>query len=277
MTASVDWNDGSAAEAWNLAADITHTYPKSAARYVPTVTLKDPSDNTNPVEVNAVVFQDSQAPTGAFAVSPGAAWATLSTVTVTQQGDLSDNWSPADHITRSVDWGDGTTSDWTSTAPATHVYTVEGPYTPTVTITDEAGNAAAVATSLVTVSADKVAPVVTLTLPRNKHSVRAFRTLRGKATDVGTGVATVSVKAVEKRGTAWYGYNAKTKTWLKAATKTKAFGRARAAVVTTNSRHQWAVSLTGLRKGTLVYNAFAKDLVANRSATLTHKALLTKR
>ena len=35
--------------------------------------------------------------------------------------------------------------------------------------------------------------------------------------------------------------------------------------------------LSGLRKGTLVYKAFAKDKVGNKSATISHKATLTRR
>ena len=46
-----------------------------------------------------------------------------------------------------------------------------------------------------------------LTLPKPKHSVKAWRTLRGKATDAGTGVKSVWLKAV-KRGATWFGYNA---------------------------------------------------------------------
>jgi hypothetical protein len=277
VTASIDWNDGSPAQAWTMAADVTHTYPKTAARYVPTVTLKDASNNSNPVEVNAVVMNDSVAPTGAFTVSTGSAWAKLSTVTVTQQGDLSDNWSPADHIARSVDWGDGTTTDWTTSDPATHVYAAAGDYTPTVTITDEASNAAAVPTSLVTVTADLVAPVVKLTLPRSKHSVRAFRTLRGKVTDAGTGVKSVTLKAVEKRGRAWYGYNAKTKKWVKAASKARAFAVARALRPVPTATHTWSAALRGLTKGTLVWKVAASDLVGNTSVPLSHQAALTKR
>ncbi|MFZ2012424.1 MAG: hypothetical protein WAV00_01210 [Nocardioides sp.] len=147
-----------------------------------------------------------------------------------------------------------------------------------MTITDEAGNHTELTLAAVTVKVDSVGPRVKLVLPKNKHSVRAFRTIKGKATDTGgTGVKNVTVKAIEKRGTFWYGYNAKTKTWLKAATKTKALAKARVAVVRTNSRHVWAVTLKGLRKGTLVYRAFAKDKVANKSATLTHTATLTRR
>lgn len=278
VTAMVDWNDGSPAEAWNLAGNTTHTYPLTAARYVPVVTLTDSSTNSNPVSSNAVVINDSEAPTGSFTTGPATAWAKLDAVTLTQTA-LADNWSPAENITRSVDWGDGSAPEaWTTGTTLAHTYTVAGDFTPAVTLTDEAGNPAVAPGTAVHVNVDSTAPVVRFVLPKSKHSVRAFTTLKGKATDTGgTGVSKVTVKAIEKRGTAWYGYNATTKRWVKASTKAKAYSRARAAVVSTGARHLWTVKLSGLRKGTLVYKAFAKDLVKNKSATISHKATLTRR
>lgn len=280
VTRTVTWGDGSS-NVYATGDPITHTYALTEARYVPHVTLKDAANNTTEVDAaEGVVVADHQAPTGSFAVSRTAAWATYSKVAVSQTAVVADNWTPGDLVTRTVDWNDGTpTQTWSGTTPPpSHVYAVAGSFAPVVTMTDEAGNHADVTLDTVTVKVDSVGPRVTLLLPKSKHSVRAFRTLKGKATDTGgTGVARVTLKAVEKRGTVWYGYNATTKTWLKAATKTKAFAKARAAVVRTTSTHVWAVTLKGLRKGTLVYKVFAKDKVANKSATITHKAALTRR
>ena len=277
VTRTVDWGDGTSTT-YAAGAAITHNYGLKEWRYVPMVTLKDATGNKSPqpVEAPAVVIRDTEAPTGSFAVTPGSAWAKYSTVTLTQSA-LSDNWSPAANITRSVDWGDGTITAWTTTGPLTHRYTAVGQYTPTVTITDEAHNAADVPTSLVTVTADTVAPTVRLTLPAHRHSVKAWRTLRGRATDAGTGVKSVWLKAVEKRGHAWYGYVAKTHTWAKATTKAKAFGKARAFTLSTGATHRWAARLVGLRKGTLVYKVKATDQVGNTSALLSHLAKLTRR
>jgi hypothetical protein len=276
VTRNVDWNDGTAPAAWTIGTTIDHTYPLTEQRYTPTVTLKDAAGNTTVVDVPAIVINDSQAPTGTFSAAPAAAWASLTHVTVTQS-TLSDNWTPQAAIARSVDWGDGTTTPWASASTIAHVYTTGGTFTPTVTITDEAGNAAQVAASAVDVTVDSVAPVVKLLLPAKKHSVRAWKTLLGKATDTaGTGVKHVSLRAVEKRGTAWYAYRATTKTWVKASTKARAFARSTAFSLSTNGRHLWSARLVRLRKGTLVYKVWAQDKVANRSTTLTHKATLTR-
>ena len=114
-------------------------------------------------------------------------------------------------------------------------------------------------------------------MPTSRHSLTAWKTLRGKAVDTGTGVKKVSLRAVEKRGSAWYGYNATTKKWLKASTQTKAFGRSKAFSLTTDAQDRWSATLAGLRKGTLVYKVRAKDRVGNKSKALTHQATLTRR
>ena len=77
-------------------------------------------------------------------------------MTVTQSA-LADNWSPADKITRSVDWGDGTITDWPTGDSLSHVYAAAGTFTPKVTLTDEAHNTALpIDSSAVVVSADTV-------------------------------------------------------------------------------------------------------------------------
>jgi hypothetical protein len=275
VTRTVDWNDGSGPEAWPSGTTINHTYPLTEQRYVPTVTLEDAAHNVRVVDAEAIVINDDEAPTGTFANETPTAWAAFTKVHVSMS-DINDNWTPDDLIVRTVDWGDGTTTDWTTGATARHVYATAGSYTPVVTITDEAHNALPVSTSEVVVTADTTGPKVRLTLPKAKHSVTAWKTLRGKATDAETGVKSVWLKAVEKRGTSWFGYNAATHKWVKSASKAKAFSRAKAFTRTTNAQDQWTAKLAKLRKGTLVYKVRATDHVKNRSTTVTHKADLTK-
>jgi hypothetical protein len=273
---TVDWNDGSLPQVWTTGTTLNHSYPLVEKRYVPTVTLEDAALNVRVVDVPAVVINDTEAPTGAFGVGTATAWAKFTSVRVTQS-DINDNWTPDALIARSVDWGDGTTTAWTTGNSLSHVYATAGSFTPTVTITDEAHNATVVPTSAVTVTADTVGPRVKLVLPTALHSVKTWRTLRGTATDAGTGVKKVSLKAVEKRGGHWYGYNSVQHTWVRAATKAKAFARSKAFSLTTNALHRWSAKLVGLRKGTLVYKVRATDNVANRSAAVVHKARLTAR
>jgi hypothetical protein len=283
VTRTVDWGDGTGPQVWTTGTTINHTYvvgPSQEVRFAASVTLKDGSGNTTKVDVvPAPVFHDTTKPVGVFSASPSAAWARLTKVTLSQNS-LSDDKSPEADITKSINWQDGSAPEvWTGDIPVTHVYTRGGTFTPVVTATDEAGNAAAIDASAVTVKVDSTPPVVKLTLPRrHKASVRSWKTLRGKATDShGTGVKSVSLRAVEKRGKAWYGYNAKTKKWVKAGTKTQAFARTRAFTLKTTPTHTWAATLMKLTKGTLVYKVRATDLVKNTSAWVSHTATLTRR
>jgi hypothetical protein len=283
VTRTVDWGDGSPTQPWTTGTTIAHPYtltPAQEIRFAATVTLKDAANNTTTVDViPAPVFNDHTAPTGTFSVSPTAAWSGLTKVSITQDA-LNDDRTPSAFITRLVTWGDGTTSDWTGTGPAKHVYAETGTHThtPTVTLTDEADNTSdPIATQAVVVSTDTVAPKVTIAKAKPAHAVKAWRTLRGKATDrAGTGVKSVWLKAVEKRRAGWFGYNAATHTWAKAATKTKAFKKAKPFTRTTNAQHRWTAKLAKLAKGTLVYKVRATDMVGNRSATVTRTAKLTK-
>lgn len=277
VSRTVHWGDASSPQSWPSGTTLNHTYP-GVGRYLPTVTLTDGSSNVRTVQVPAVVVGDTTAPTGAFAATPGQAWATFTPVTLSQSA-LSDDFTPSDSITRSVNWGDGSApTPWTAGTTTKHVYATAGSFAATVTITDEAGNHQDVVASAVTVELDSAAPVLKLLLAKPRHSVKAWKTLRGTATDApGTGVKHVSLRAVEKRGTKWFGYRPATKTWVKAATKAGAYQKSRAFALTTGATHRWAAKLVGLRKGTLVYRVSATDQVANVSATLVHKARLTKR
>ena len=130
----------------------------------------------------------------------------------------------------------------------------------------------------VTVTTDTVKPVVRLTLPRRRLAyVATWKTLKGMATDTaGTGVVRVEVRAVQKRGTAWYAFKPTTRTWVKTASKARAFAKAGVRKVVPTATGSWAAALPRLRKGTLVYKVVAVDLAANRSATVTRRQRLTR-
>jgi hypothetical protein len=120
--------------------------------------------------------------------------------------------------------------------------------------------------------------VVRLTLPKRRLAwVATWKTLRGRATDTaGTGVARVEVRAVQKRGTAWYAFKPTTRTWVKTGSKARAFAKAGVRKVVPTATGTWAATLPRLRKGTLVYKVVAVDRAANRSATATRQQRLTR-
>ena len=119
---------------------------------------------------------------------------------------------------------------------------------------------------------------MTVKVPRKAvaDEVGSWKKVLGTATDdKGTGVAGASVLAIEKRTGGWYFFKATTKTWLKAATKAKAWKRAKAVAAKVDAKGAWVARLPGLRKGTLFVRATATDVAGNVSAPVTRKAVLT--
>ncbi|GAB3779896.1 PKD domain-containing protein [Nocardioides ungokensis] len=277
ITRVVDWKDGTPAETWpSGGTQIGHTYPLTGLWH-PTVTLTDAVGNSVVLPLGAAVTGDTAPPTGAFTAGPGSAWASYSTVALTQEAISDGDFSAAADIKRTVDWGDGSAAaTWATGTAAEHVYTAAGSYTPKVELTDEAGNSATYDASVVTVTLDSVAPTVTLKAPRYARSVRSSRTLKGSATDAETGVAGVRVKAVEKRGTRWYGYRPATGTWVKAASKKAAWRQARAAAVTPTATGTWSSPLRHLAKGQLLVKSNGRDLVGNTSTWVLTSRKLTR-
>jgi hypothetical protein len=277
ITRTVNWGDGTPFELWTGGTTISHLYAADGL-YRPVVILTDAVGNSRTVVVPAIVPGDKTAPTGTFTTGPANVWAGVTTVNLTQTA-LSDDFSPASYVLRWINWGDGTpVQAWSSTISATHVYAAAGGYKPVVLLRDEAGNTGQVAAPAVDVAADTVGPVVKLTLPKKAvaDEVGSWKRVLGTATDVkGSGVAGASVVAIEKRGTGWYFYKATSKTWLKAATKAKAWKRAKAAVAKVDAKGAWVARLSGLKKGTLFIKATATDLAGNVSKPVPHKAVLT--
>lgn len=276
ITRSIDWGDGSAVQAWTTGTAIDHSYA-TQGRYLPCVTLVDLAGNSVTVALDAIVIDDTTAPTGSFSATPAAGWASYTKVAVTQL-TLSDDFSPAPFIQRSVVWGDGVVSSWTSGSTLTHVYKVAGSYTPTVVAVDEAGNHSDLAATQVTITKDSVGPLLRLKLPVvNKTAVRSWLPIKGVATDAGVGVRLVRVKAVEKRGTVFYAYRPLTKKWVKAGmTRAGAWQKAGLIRVVPGLSGRWQTRLAHLSLGTLSYKAAAVDRVGNTSKTLTHSQKLTR-
>ncbi len=277
ITRTVDWGDATTPVDWPTGDTIDHLYAADGL-YRPTVTLQDGQGNSRVIALDPIVPGDVTAPSGSFTSSPLTAWRALTPVNVTQTS-LSDDFSAAADVDRWVDWGDGgAPQSWVGTVSLAHIYATAGVYTPQVIVRDEAGNTTQIAAQAVTVKADTVAPVVKIMQPRKaiRDEVSAWKKVIGTSSDVnGTGVDTVSVRAIEKRATGWFFYKASAKTWVKAATKAKAWKRSKPAVVDPAASGAWTVRLAGLKKGKLFVRATATDVAGNVSQPVTRKAVLT--
>lgn len=270
---TIDWGDGTT-QPWNGG---THTYAVDLQAYHPTITLEDAAGNTRTVALGTVVVGDQTAPTGAFGVT-SSGWARWTKVELTET-TCEDNFSSADHVTRTVAWGDGTTNTWAGGATPTHVYATADTYSPVVTLVDEAGNTdEATMANTVVVGADTAKPTVSVTKPATRRTwVRKWVTLHGKARDAATGVRVIKLRLVEKRGSAWYAYRGTTRRWVRGGTtEAAALRRTTLAKTRPTAKNTWSYNVSGLRKGRFVVRVQAVDNVKNRSAfravgqTLTH-------
>jgi hypothetical protein len=270
---TVDWGDGTV-EPWE-GTTIQHAYADGV--YRPAVTLTDKAGNSRRVPVRVVVVGDETAPTGSFEVTPQSAWAGHTRVRLTQTS-LSDDFSAPGDVLRVVDWQDGSEPTvWRAGLTVRHVYTAPGSYTPSVELVDEAGNAAAgTVAGTVLVSRDVAAPTTTLVRPGAAKRVRSWTRVRGTATDEGVGVQQVRVALAQKRGRAWWAYDARSGAWSQAGAKRAALKRSVPAVHTGDSG-TWSQRVRGLRKGTLVVRVSARDLVGNVSPAQVHTQRLTRR
>ncbi len=277
ITQRVNWGSSTPlVNATGLVTSFTHSYGPAKAVHHPVVTVSDAAGNSNTYDLTAVVA-DVTAPTGTFSVSPASAWANWTKVTL-DQTDLQDDLSSADAISRLVTWGDGHQQSWAAGTTLTHRYTVGGTYTPSVSITDEAGNTADLATASVAVTVDSTAPAVRTKLPQHAtKAVSRWTTLKGRASDLGTGVRKIRLRAIEKRGSVWYAYRPVRETWVRAgSSRAAAWSKARVAKVAPGTTNAWTFQLHHLKVGVLIYKVSAVDNVKNRSAWKTQRTVLTR-
>jgi len=266
-----DFGDGST----STSQKPTHTYD-SPGDYTATLTVTNSAGSDTATNHVTVTDPDDQPPTGTFSIGPASGWANGTRVTLTQ-ASISDNKTPAGSIRRSVSWKDGSIAEvWSAGTTITHVFRAAGSYTPTVTLTDLAGNSFTASTAAVHLRADTAAPTARLRRPTARSSATAWRTLKGRDGDVGSGVAWVHLSAIEKRGGAWYVYRPASRSWVKARSRAAALLKSHAARAVIIGASQWTYRLAGLRKGTLVLRLVAGDQAGNRSRSLTYSQSLTR-
>jgi len=231
---------------------------------------------------------DTTAPNGTFTVVPTHAWLLFdflsldespqsASVTI-KQVTLSDDTSTT--ITRRVLPGDGTSArSWASGSSLVISYTKAGTFTPKVELTDGFGNTRAVPLSPVTISEDTTAPVVRITRPSSsmRDRIAGWRKIRGTAVDGQTGVDTVLVMLVQKRGAYWYVYNFHKHVWLKGRTgqiATLAHTKARPAILSTDSLDQWHTArIRGLKTGKIVVRSVAFDNSINLGMAIVRQRI----
>ncbi|WP_231953594.1 ExeM/NucH family extracellular endonuclease [Actinoplanes derwentensis] len=264
ITRVVDWGDGSAVQTLAVGTTkATHAYTKAGSFKV-TVTLSDEAGNKATITASTVVVK---AQAGTYKLNTKAIWTTQS---------VSLGVSGVTGATQlSIVWGDGSTTKTTAAnATVVHKYTKAGNFAVKVTPSNAAGAGKAVTVGTVKVTKDTAKPTVSLTKPSHSERASSWKTVTGKATDKGLGVAKAKVKAIEERSGKWYYYSAGK--WTKA--KSKKDAQAKAAVLTAvpNAKGVWSVKLTGVTKGKLLITYTATDKAGNTATVRTHTVRITK-
>lgn len=158
VSRSIDWGDGTAAQAWS--AQPQHVYAKVGS-YTITVTLKDQAGNTAVEKTKANVVDNP--PTGTFTVQ----WDN-STGAATVDAVVKDDITPSSAITGTIDWKDGSPVDsFTGSGTLAHTYAkTAARYVPTVVLTDDHGYTTTYQTPAIVIN-DTAAPTGTFVLNRS--------------------------------------------------------------------------------------------------------------
>lgn len=166
--------------------------------------------------------------------------------------------------TRTVLADDGTAAKpWASGSTFILRYTKAGTYHPSVQVVDAFGNSRVVELGPVTIAVDETVPTIHIATPARPGRVASWRRIRGTASDTGTGLALVGAFVMEKRGSTWWTYDFKKRTWLKGYTsrrKSEAKSKASPVLMPPPASGAWRTpAIKGLTAGTLYVEAAAFD------------------
>ena len=267
ITRVVTWGDGSAPQTLAAGAtSATHAYGKTGS-FTVSVTLTDAAGNTGKATIKGSAKVTVAAQPGTFALEKSSIWAG-------QYAYVRIKGLTGGVTKVVVAWGDGTTSTSPGAGSVAHKYGTAGSYRITVTPYNALGAGKAVTAGTIKVTKDFLKPAAGLTVPKNTGHVSSWKTLTGKAFDIGLGVDHVQVRLIEQRSGKWYYYTGST--WVKAASESAATAKAKVIQAKPNAKGTWTVKVAGLQKGTLKISYRAKDKAGLLSSWQTRTVKLTK-
>jgi hypothetical protein len=247
----VAWGDGTTSTLSATQASIGKQYTK-AGRFTITLTLSDAAGNKRTQSSVVTV------------TAPGAFRLDRTSVSHHQPFKITITAVPAGTTRITMNWGDGYVSNLAGANQAvSHSYyhknegglVPAGTVKPTAVFTNAAGSTVPIAVGALTVKKDSWNPKAAITKPSRPTRVSSWKTLRGTATDQGSGVHYVRVVAKRTSGGKTFCYTAK-KTWIRYRGSSDA-AKCRVDVKATGGR--WSLALKGLAKGKLTVTVVATD------------------
>jgi hypothetical protein len=220
---------------------------------------------------------DTTAPNGTYVLARSSAYLVTTNVTgvsvASAKVQLRQTALDDPTASRSVEAGDGrAATQWRTGTVFTLSYSEPGRYLPVVTLADKAGNSRRVTLPAVVVLQDDARPKVKVKVPPRSTKASSWRVVRGTASDVGSGIASVYVFVMQREGDRWWGYDFRTKRWLRItdpAAEGKRFkSQPRAASPVVKANGTWVTPpLKGLKKRMTYIEFGGRDLAGNNART----------
>jgi len=269
ITKVVAWGDGTTSRLLPTQTSISTQY-HTVGKFPVTLTLTDQAGNAKVVKSSVVV-----SPPAKFALSAGSLY-------LGQQFSIAISAVPAGTTRIVLYSGDGyyavlSGRNQTVTEYYYHRYKgalmPAGPVTLTAVFTNKNGSTTPIVVGRVTIKRDVWSPRVTITKPSKSNRASSWKTIRGTATDKGSGIPDVLVVVLRQSGSKFYCYTPK-KTWVRiypSSNLAKCFNYARV------SKGKWALAVKGQKRNTkLDVIALGSDWADRTSNTAERVTKLTR-
>jgi hypothetical protein len=143
----------------------------------------------------------------------------------------------------------------------------------TAVYANKSGESSQIEIGRITIKGDRWAPRVAITTPKNADRVSSWTTVRGAASDQGSGVQYVSVGLTRMSGNKPYCYTS-SKTWVRIVTDAQAQRQCLIRVRAVNGK--WALAVRGMKKGAITVSAVAADWAFHSSGVAVVTRSLTR-
>ena len=134
------------------------------------------------------------------------------------------------------------------------------PLTLTAVYTNRLGDTSQIVIGKITIKTDVSVPRFTITTPKNPNRVSSWKTLRGTASDQGSGVYRIALLVARTTGTKDYCYSSK-KSWIRVYNDSAPPKACQLYIPVAGGK--WSLSLNGLQKGGLVVFGAPIDWASN--------------
>jgi hypothetical protein len=269
ITRVVTWGDGSTSKLSPTQVTIVKQYTRTG-KFPVTLTLTDEAGNAKAIKSATVAV-----------TVPGKVKLSTTSVWHHQKFNVVFSSVPSGTTKIVLNEGDGyvaTLKGKNQTVPSIYYHRYKGGLMPagavtlTATYTNKQGTTTPIVIGKVTIKKDSWNPHVTIVKPKHSEQVKAWKTIRGTATDKGSGVQGVIVVPMRASGSKVYCYTSKKK-WMRIYNDSDVD---KCGVVVGVSKGKWSLGLKGLVKGSFTVLAIGEDWsdrasnVAQVTKKLTH-------